>query len=68
VQVWDTFTGAHVLTYRGHTGPVTSLVCSLDGQHIISASDDGTVQAWDAMTGKILLTYQSTSQGVSTVA
>jgi WD40 repeat protein len=35
--------------YRGHTGPVTSVTWALDGQHIASGSEDGTVQIWQAI-------------------
>ena len=38
-----------VLIYRGHSGPVTSVTWSPDGQRIASGSEDGTVQLWRAM-------------------
>src|SRR6266566_102482 len=38
-----------LLIYRGHSGPVTSVAWALDGQHIASGSEDGTVQVWQAM-------------------
>jgi WD40 repeat protein len=50
VQVWDTFTGAHVLTYRGHHGPANDVAWSPDNEHIASAGDDGTVQVWQAIS------------------
>lgn len=38
-----------ILIYRGHSGQVTSVTWSSDGQHIASGSEDGTVQVWQAM-------------------
>ena len=38
-----------LLIYHGHSGPVTSVAWALDGQHIASGSEDGTVQVWQAM-------------------
>ena len=38
-----------LLIYRGHSGPVTSITWSPDGQYIASGSEDGTVQVWRAI-------------------
>ncbi len=38
-----------LLIYRGHSGPVTSVTWSPDGQLIASGSEDGTVQVWSAI-------------------
>jgi eukaryotic-like serine/threonine-protein kinase len=51
VQVWDAFTGDHVVTHSGHNAGVTGAVWSPDGKRIASASYDGTVQVWNATTG-----------------
>ncbi len=40
---------SEVLIYRGHSGPVTSVTWSPDGQLIASGSEDGTVQVWRAI-------------------
>jgi WD40 repeat protein len=47
VKVWDSHTGAFVRSFRGHTGPVTSVAFSRDGRLLISGSQDGTVKVWD---------------------
>jgi eukaryotic-like serine/threonine-protein kinase len=57
VQVWDAFSGSHVLTYRGHTDIVWCVAWSPDGNYIASASHDHTVQVWDAVTGTPVRTY-----------
>ena len=38
-----------ILVYRGHSGPVTSLMWAADGRRMVSGSADGTVQLWRAM-------------------
>jgi len=50
-----------IFTYRGHSGPVTSVAWSPDGKHIASASVDGTVQVWDATTGSDALIFRGGS-------
>lgn len=39
-------------TINGHTDNVNSVVYSLDGNHILSSSEDGTIKVWDAITFK----------------
>ncbi|MFC2129509.1 caspase family protein [Bacteroidota bacterium] len=38
----------------GHTGMVTSASFSQDGDHVVTASDDGTIRIFDAVSGKEL--------------
>ena len=47
VKIWDSRTGAAVVTFRGHTGLVSSLAFSPDGRSLISGSRDHTVKVWD---------------------
>jgi WD40 repeat protein len=67
VWVWDAATGRQTLTLRRHgvTGGellslelenvVPSMVFSLDGRRLASASEENTVTVWDAATGRELL-------------
>jgi WD40 repeat protein len=49
-------TGETVLApFRGHSGPVTSVAFSPDGQHIVSGSGDQTICVWNAMTGETVV-------------
>ena len=38
-------------TLRGHSSWVRSVAYSPDGKHVVSGSDDQTVQVWNAATG-----------------
>ncbi|NEQ96953.1 MAG: protein kinase [Cyanothece sp. SIO2G6] len=40
------------LSLQGHTGSVNSLALSLDGQTLVSGSNDRTVRIWNLMTGE----------------
>ena len=53
VRVWDADTGQPIgQPLTGHTGRVTSVAFSPDGQRIASGSGDKTVRLWDADTGQ----------------
>ncbi|KZP32870.1 WD40 repeat-like protein, partial [Athelia psychrophila] len=39
---------------EGHNGPVNSVAFSLDGERVVSGSDDKTICIWDARTGKLV--------------
>ncbi|KAH7111684.1 vegetative incompatibility protein HET-E-1 [Dactylonectria estremocensis] len=54
-------------TLEGHSGWVTSVAFSADGQRVASGSDDRTVKIWDAATGVCVQTLQGGS-GVRSVA
>jgi len=47
VKVWDGRTEKLLRTFRGHTGLVSSLAFSPDGQRLYSGSRDKTVKVWD---------------------
>ncbi|KIM29759.1 hypothetical protein M408DRAFT_67486, partial [Serendipita vermifera MAFF 305830] len=52
IRIWDAQTGMPVgMPLKGHTGNVTSVTWSPNGQNIASGSDDYTIRIWDAATG-----------------
>ncbi|MBZ0278134.1 MAG: TIR domain-containing protein, partial [Anaerolineae bacterium] len=60
--------GTHLVFAPGHTGPITHLVYSPDGQVVASSSLDGTIILWDANTGQQIRRFVGHGEGVNTVA
>ena len=67
IKIWDLATGQEHACCRGHTLKVTS-VAFLDGQRLVSGSDDKTVRIWEAPTGREILTLRAIRAGVTSVA
>ena len=57
VSVWDTTTGKHHATLRGHSARVTSISFSPRGDRIATASWDGTAKIWDLSSGREMGTF-----------
>jgi WD40 repeat protein len=56
IKVWDAETGRELLTLQGHTGEVSNVAFSPDGQRLASGAFlDPTLRVWDAQTGQQLL-------------
>lgn len=53
--------------YRGHTGAITALSWSPDGQYVASGSVDKTVQVWRAMDGALLYTLSGYDDPVTSI-
>ncbi|HLJ95665.1 MAG TPA: protein kinase [Gemmataceae bacterium] len=78
VKVWDAQTGQELLSLKGHTANVMSVVFSPDGKRLASGSSTwdatknayvaGEVKVWDAQTGQELLTCKGHTGIVSMVA
>ena len=60
--------GNTLVSYSGHADKVRCVAWSLDGVHIVSGSDDKTVQVWEAATGDQLFSYTGHSDAVCAVA
>jgi WD40 repeat protein/tRNA A-37 threonylcarbamoyl transferase component Bud32 len=58
VKVWEAQTGRELLTLRGHSRFVDSVVFSPDGKRLATLSRDQSVKVWDAQTGQALLTWK----------
>jgi WD40 repeat protein/tetratricopeptide (TPR) repeat protein len=54
IRIWDTATGAEVMSFSDNTSSVTEAVFSPDGQSIVSAryDDRRTIKVWDVATGR----------------
>src|SRR5207237_576546 len=57
-----------ILLCRGHSGLVSTVAWSQDGQHLASSSWDATVQTWDALSGNRVLIYREHTKSVTTAA
>ena len=67
VLLWDVASGALESTLSGHSGRVSSVVFSPDGNTIASGSDDDTVILWNVATGGIITTFSGHTGGVNSV-
>jgi WD40 repeat protein len=55
-------------TLLGHQGAVSSVAFSLDGQRVVTGSEDRTAKVWDAATGRELLVLKGHTHMVTSVA
>ena len=70
VQIWDTQTGGHIVTYEDHRrlrkGKVHIVAWSPNGNYIASVSDK-MIQVWNVTTGDIF-SYQGHSSTVKAIS
>jgi WD40 repeat protein/serine/threonine protein kinase len=59
VKVWDAITGQECLSLGEHSGEVTAVAFSPDGQRLASASFFGIVTLWNVQTGRQILTFRA---------
>ena len=65
--LWN-FSHSERLTLKGHSGGVTCVAFSPDGNRIVSGSSDKTLKIWDAKNGGELLTFKGHEHQVTSVA
>jgi len=54
VMLWEVATGQLLLTIKGNTDSVRSVVYSPDGRSLLSGAEDKTIRLWETATGKQL--------------
>jgi WD40 repeat protein len=57
-----------VVKLVGHKEPVLGGSFSLDGQQVVTASNDGTARVWDVKSGKEIARLQGHDKGVTSAA
>ena len=60
ILLWDTATGKHTKSFKGHTYGTTSVAFSPDRGTLASGGRDGVIRLWDVATGTQINTPQQT--------
>ncbi|WP_217246910.1 trypsin-like peptidase domain-containing protein [Streptomyces sp. AC602_WCS936] len=68
VQLWDLTEGRRTATLKGHTGQVTSLAFSPDGDTLATGASDATTRLWDVRARRSTATLTGPSGTVFALA
>jgi WD40 repeat protein len=68
VRLWDAATGQPRITFTGHSDAIGGLVITPDGQTVLSAGFDRTIQAWDLATGVVRYVLRGHSDRIHDLA
>ncbi|KAL0279228.1 UNVERIFIED_CONTAM: hypothetical protein PYX00_000834 [Menopon gallinae] len=52
IEVYSSISFQNMVTFKGHSGKILSMVWSADDKKLVSCSDDGFVLEWDMVLGK----------------
>jgi WD40 repeat protein len=63
IIVWNLATGEEQQRLTGHSGEVTALLLTADGQRLLSSGEDGTIKVWQVANGALERSMAS-GQGV----
>ncbi len=68
VTIWNTATGAEVLTFKGHNDAIVgggnSVAFSPDSKLVASTGNDGTLQVWSADNGQVVFRWEPPKMGL----
>jgi tetratricopeptide (TPR) repeat protein len=59
IKVYDTISGAEVISIRGHETWVNFVAFTPDSKRIVSGSEAGMIKVWDAVSGTELTTFRN---------
>ncbi|KOR28280.1 hypothetical protein TI03_05060, partial [Achromatium sp. WMS1] len=68
ITLLDLETGQEILTFTGHSGSITSVAFSSDGNQIVSGGVDTTIRLWDIATRKEIRVFRGHYGIVDSVA
>ncbi|MEM7712249.1 MAG: serine/threonine-protein kinase [Cyanobacteria bacterium P01_A01_bin.68] len=68
ISMWNTDTGNKILTFRGHSQPITSIAVNPQKNLLASGSNDETIKLWNLNTGELLTTIKGHSGKVESLA
>jgi len=68
IRLWQIKDSKQLMSFRGHTDYVRSIVFNSDGQILASSSEDQTVRLWDIRTGQCVKTLQGHTGRVWSIA
>lgn len=63
--VWEWQSESYILKQQGHFDAINDLVYSPEGNHVVTAADDGKVKVWDVKSGFCIVTFTEHSSGVT---
>jgi WD40 repeat protein len=65
-RIWSV-DGKQLVQLRGHTGEITDVAFSPDGNRVATSSRDATARTWDATTGRSLQSFTGHRDDVNSV-
>lgn len=64
IYLWNPHTGKLIRCLAGHNQRIKNLVWGVDGNTLVSNSDDNTIKIWNPHTGELLHTIETPSHSI----